>query len=144
MFRKCEQYLFAIINIRYWQLVTIHGFCDCMGSEFLFYFAFNAFRNYPQPPASHYCWIYYLCTDEQLVRGSLLEPRQWPPAQGNPERKRIPERTAIPKGKHLRMERHPERKRISERTAIPKGNASPREKRIVTLCWKVLAFSAFS
>lgn len=61
-----------------------------MGSEFLFYFAFNAFRNYPQPPASHYCWIYYLCTDEQLVRGSLLEPRQWPPAQGNPERKRIP------------------------------------------------------
>lgn len=51
---------------------------------------FSYTRKYPQPPASHYCWIYYLCTDEPLVRGNLLEPRQRPPAQGNPERKRIP------------------------------------------------------
>ena len=85
---------------------------------------FSHSGKYPQLPASHYCWIYYLCTDEPLVRGSLLESRQRPPAQGNPERKRISERTANPKGKHLRMDRHPERKRISERTAIPKGNAS--------------------
>ena len=95
-----------------------------MGSEFLFYFAFNAFRNYPQPPASHYCWIYYLCTDEPLVRGSLLESRQRPPAQGNPERKSISEMTALPKGNaspngtpsrketHLRKDPNPERKRI--------------------------------
>ena len=51
------------------------------------------------------------------------------PGSGRPRR-------AIPKVKHLRMDRNPERKRISERTpprkerisewiAIPKGNASP-------------------
>ncbi len=84
---------------------------------------FSYSGKYSQPPASHYCWIYYLCTDEPLVRGNLLEPRQRPPAQGNPERKCISERTAnpkgkhlrkdaTPKGKHLRMDRHPERKRI--------------------------------
>ena len=31
---------------------------------------------------------------------------------------------AIPKGKHLRKDCQPERNRISERTASPKGNAS--------------------
>ncbi|MDY2877741.1 MAG: hypothetical protein SOT55_00310, partial [Candidatus Cryptobacteroides sp.] len=47
--------------------------------------------------------------------------RQRPPAQGNPERKCISERTANPKGKHLRKDCQPERNRISEWTATPKG-----------------------
>ena len=118
---------------------------------------FNNFSysgKYPQLPASHYCWIYYLCTDEQLVRCNALGVGLLP-AQGPPEREAIPkgkhlrkdchperkvspnglpsrkesisEWTAIPKGKYLRNDCQPERKRISERTAIPKGNASPGE-----------------
>ena len=85
------------------------GFVTVWVANFCFILPLMHSEIIPNPPASHYCWIYYLCTDEPLVRGSLLESRQRPPAQGNPERKRI-----------------------------------PREKRIVTLCWKVLAFSAFS
>ena len=75
---------------------------------------FNNFSysgKYPQLPASHYCWIYYLCTDEPLVRCNALGVGLLP-AQGNPERNRISERTATPKGKHLRMDCQPERKRI--------------------------------
>ncbi len=69
---------------------------------------FNNFSysgKYPQLPASHYCWIYYLWTDEPLVLCNALGVGLLP-AQGPPERE------ATPKGKHLRMDRQPERKRI--------------------------------
>ena len=66
------------------------GFVTVWVANFCFILPLMHSEIIPNPPASHYCWIYYLCTDEQLVRGSLLEPRQRPPAQGNPERKRIP------------------------------------------------------
>ena len=68
----------------------------------------------------------------------------------HPERKASPNGTPSRKETHLRKDCQPERKRISERTATPKGPQSrkethpPGEKKIVTLCWKVLAFSAFS
>ena len=94
------------------------GFVTVWVANFCFILPLMHSEIIPNPPASHYCWIYYLCTDEPLVRDSLLEPRQRPPAQGNPERKRISEKTALPKGKpsrkenHLRNDCHPERKRI--------------------------------
>ena len=64
---------------------------------------FNNFSysgKYPQPPASHYCWIYYLCTDKPLVRCNALGVGLLP-AQGHPERK------ASPKGLPARKEMHP-------------------------------------
>ena len=133
---------------------------------------FSYSRNYPQPLPLIIAGFTIFAPMNRLSGVMRLESASCPhranpkgiaSPKGLPPRKEsISEWNAIPKGNASQKGLLSRKESISERTALPKGNQSrkephppgvksyperkriPREERIVTLCWKVLAFSAFS
>ena len=85
-----------------------------MGSEFLFYFAFNAFRKYPQPLPLIIAGFTIFAPMNRLSGVMRLESASCP-------HRATPKGIASPKGLPARKES------ISEWIASPKGNASPGE-----------------